>query len=185
VTESAGRTGRKVLVAVTGSIAAYKAAELVSRLCSAGHEVRVVMTECATRFISPLTFRSLTGAPVYAGMWEDGTNWDIRHISLARFADVVVVAPATARTIARLALALADELVSCTVLACRAPVIVAPAMNEAMWTHPAVQANVEKLRSMGYCIVEPEEGRLACGLTGKGRLAAVGKILEKIEEKLT
>lgn len=180
-----GKSGKKVLVAVTGSIAAYKAAELVSRLCSAGHDVRVVMTESATRFIAPLTFKSLTGAPACSDMWDEREPWDIRHISLARFAEVVVVAPATARTIARLALGLADDLVSCTILATRAPVIVAPAMNDAMWTHPAVRANVEKLRALGYCVIEPEEGRLACGLSGKGRLAAVDKILEKIEEKLT
>jgi len=175
---------RRVLVGVTGSIAAYKAADLVSRLCKTGCDVRVVMSECATRFITPLTFKSLTGAPVCVNMWDEQQPWDIRHISLAAFAEVVVVAPATARSIARMALGLADDLLSCTVLAAHAPVIVAPAMNEAMWSHAAVQANVEKLRSFGYSVIEPEEGRLACGVTGKGRLASLEVILKEIEGKL-
>ena len=176
---------KKVLVGVTGSIAAYKAAELVSRLCADGKEVRVVMTRSATRFIGPLTFRSLTGNPTCVEMFDEGAPDPIQHVNLARFPDVVVVAPASAQTIARLAIGMADELLSCVLLATKAPVIIAPAMNSCMWAHPAVRGNIEKLRSYGYTIVEPDEGRLACGEVGKGKLAPVETILKEIERLLT
>jgi len=176
---------KRVLLVVSGSIAAYKAAEVASKLCGALRDVRVVMTESATRFVGPATFQALTGHPVCSDMWASPEHWNAQHIDLARFADVIMIAPATARTIARLALGLADDLASCVVLASKAPVIVAPAMNEAMWNHPAVRANVERLRSLGYEIVEPGEGRLACGVEGKGRLADVPVILEAIERKLS
>jgi len=184
MTANGQHAARKVLVGVTGSIAAYKAAELVSRLSADGKDVRVVMTQAATHFVGPVTFRSLTGSPVYVNMFDSGESSDIRHIELARFPEVVVVAPASAQTIGRLALGLADDLLACVVLATQAPVVVAPAMNSVMWSHPAVQANIETLRSFGYTIVDPGEGRLACGETGPGRLAPLEAILEEIERKL-
>ena len=180
-----GSRSKKVLVGVTGSIAAYKAADLVSRLCSDGMEVRVVMTRAATLFVGPLTFQSLTGNPVCVEMFDEEAADAIAHVNLARFPDVVVVAPASAQTIARLALGLADELLSCVLLATKAPVIIAPAMNSVMWEHPAVKSNLEKLRSYGYTIVEPDVGRLACGEVGKGKLAPVEAILQEIERLLT
>ncbi len=167
----------KVLVGVSGGIAAYKAAELVRALQRQALDVRVVMTDSATRFIQPLTFSALTGHPVRTTLWEEGVQSDsgtgtgIEHISEALWADAFVIAPATANIIAKLAHGVADDLLSTLYLATRAPVLVAPAMNVQMWEHPATQANLAILKERGVRVIEPSEGALACGMVGVGRLA--------------
>lgn len=168
--------GKVVVLGVTGSIAAYKAADLASKLAQAGASVDVVMTPSATEFVTPLTFRSLTPGSVVVDMFEAA----IEHVELARRADVVVVAPATATTIARLAHGLAEEMVSLTVLATKAPVLVCPAMDSQMFENPATQANLETLRARGMTIVGPEMGRLASGRMGAGRLPDSETILGAI-----
>jgi phosphopantothenoylcysteine decarboxylase/phosphopantothenate--cysteine ligase len=171
--------GREILVGVTGGIAAYKAADLVSRLVEEGAAVSVVMTEHATRFVGPLTFQALSRRPVYTDLFAEGA-YDTDHIALADRAEAAVVAPATANVIGKLAAGIADDLLSTVFLALRVPVILAPAMNEAMWNHPAVQANVETLRRRDVRFVGPEEGRLACGTEGPGRMAEPESILAEI-----
>jgi phosphopantothenoylcysteine decarboxylase/phosphopantothenate--cysteine ligase len=171
--------GREILVGVTGGIAAYKTAHLVSRLVQKGAGVSVVMTEHATRFVGPLVFQTLTHRPVYTDLFAEGT-YDADHIALADRAEAAVVAPATANAIGKLAGGIADDLLSTTLLALRVPVILAPAMNVAMWEHPAVRANVETLRRRGVRFVGPEEGRLACGIEGLGRMAEPETILAEI-----
>jgi phosphopantothenoylcysteine decarboxylase/phosphopantothenate--cysteine ligase len=171
--------GREILVGVTGGIAAYKTADLVSRLVEKGAAVSVVMTEHAQRFVGPPTFQALSRRPVYTDLFAEGA-YEADHIALADRAEAAVVAPATANAIGKLAAGIADDLLSTVLLALRVPVILAPAMNEAMWNHPAVQANVETLRRRGVRFVGPEEGRLACGTEGPGRLAEPEAILAEI-----
>ena len=171
--------GREILVGVTGGIAAYKAADLVSLLAQEGAAVSVVMTEHATRFVGPLTFQALSRRPVYTDLFAEGA-YEADHIALADRAEAAVVAPATANVIGKLAAGIADDLLSTVLVALRVPVILAPAMNEAMWNHPAVQANVETLRRRGVRFVGPEEGRLACGTEGPGRMAEPETILAEI-----
>ena len=170
--------GKHILLGVTGSIAAYKAADLTSRLIKLGAEVKVIMTQSATELISPLTFQSLTRNPVYTKMFEPPKTWEIEHISLAKWADCFIIAPATANIIAKLAHGLADDMLSTVALATRAPMIVAPAMNTAMLEHVAVTKNISILKERGAVIVEPEEGRLACGDTGRGKLADLEDIID-------
>ncbi len=172
--------GRFVVLAVTGSIAAYKSVELARRLIQAGATVQVVMTRSATEFVQPLTFQALTYRPVEVDMFEMQDERAAGHVAMGREADVVVIAPATAHAIARLAQGLADDLVGTTVLATSAPVVVAPAMETHMWTNQATQANIAALRGRGMTIVEPETGPLASGDVGPGRLAS----LERIEAAL-
>jgi len=176
--------GREILVGVTGGIAAYKAALLVSRLVQEGAAVSVVMTEHAQRFVGPLTFQALSRRPVYTDLFAEGA-YEADHIALADRAEAAVVAPATANAIGKLAGGIADDLLSTVLVALRVPVILAPAMNEAMWNHPAVQANVETLRRRGVRFVGPEEGRLACGTEGLGRMAEPETILAEIVRALT
>ncbi len=175
-------TDKTIILGITGSIAAYKAAGLASKLTQAGAGVEVVMTEAATRFITPLTLRSITGRPVVTGMWQPASEFSIEHVSLAEAADVVAIAPATANVIAKLANGIADDILTCTVLATRAPVIVAPAMNENMYRNPVTQENLAKLKARGFVIIEPGYGRLASGKTGTGRLAEVDKIICAIRQ---
>jgi len=175
---------KTVLLGITGSIAAYKAVELASRLTQAGAAVDVVMTEAATEFVTPLTFRSITQRPVAADMWDPAAELEIEHIALADRADVVVIAPATANVIAKLAAGIADDLLCCTVLATRAPVILAPAMNVNMYENQVTQDNLGKLSSRGFGIVDPGYGSMACGAVGKGRLADTEIILAAIEQVL-
>jgi len=175
---------KTVVLGVTGSIAAYKAADIASKLNQAGAKVEVIMTESATRFITPLTFRSLTGRPVVTSMWELASEFSIEHVALAEAADVVVIAPATANIIAHLAAGIADDMLSCTVLATKAPVILAPAMNVNMFENPITQENLARLKARGFIIVEPAYGRLASGKIGLGRLAEVDKILGTIGQVL-
>jgi phosphopantothenoylcysteine decarboxylase/phosphopantothenate--cysteine ligase len=175
---------KTIILGVTGSIAAYKAAELASKLTQAGAKVEVVMTGSATEFITPLTLRSITGRPVVADMFEPALEWSIEHVALAKAADVVAIAPATANIIAKLAVGLADDMVSLTVLATRAPVIIAPAMNVNMFENEVTQENLARLKARGFTIVEPEYGRLASGARGRGRLAKLSKIMAAIERAL-
>ena len=168
----------KVMVGVSGGIAAYKAAEVVRALQRQALEVRVVMTDSARQFVQPLTFAALTGHKVISSLWpdtEDHQNGDsdasIEHIAEAQWADVLVVAPATAHTLARFAHGMADDFLTTMYLATTAPVLVAPAMNVNMWEHPATQANLELLRQRGVKVIEPGSGQLACGMVGPGRMA--------------
>lgn len=172
----------KVLLGVCGSVAAYKAAEIVRALQDRGAEVEVTMTAAAERFITPLTFNALTGRPVYTGLWSPDqaqhAEGPIEHIAVAQSIDVLLVAPASATTLARFAHGLADDFLAATYLATRAPVVLAPAMNVNMWQHPATVANVRLLQGRGAHLVEPEAGYLACGMTGGGRLAPIPSIVE-------
>ena len=176
--------GKTIVLGVTGSIAAYKAAELASRLTQAGAKVEAVMTEPATRFISPMTLRGLTGREVATSMWQPAAEHKAEHISLAQAADVILIAPATANIIARVAGGIADDLLTCTVLATRAPVIIAPAMNDNMFTNPVTQENIGRLKARGFFFVEPGSGRLACGRAGIGRLAKTETIIGTVRQVL-
>jgi len=175
---------KKIMLGVCGGIAAYKSAELVRALQRHGMEVRVVMTKAAEEFIRPLTFASLTGHAVYTSLWEQPDAADgsavIEHIAQAQWADLLLVAPATAHTIAKFAHGLADDFLSAMYLATTAPVVLAPAMNVNMWNHPATRANLDLLQQRGHRIVEPQQGYLACGMTGDGRLAETERILEVV-----
>jgi len=173
--------GRELLIGVTGGIAAYKTAALVSRLVQAGAGVSVVMTESASQLVGPKTFEALTGRPVRTDTFGPGAH---PHIELAAKAEVLCVAPATANLLAKAALGLADDLLSTVLLAFSGPILLAPAMNALMWGKPAVQRNVAQLRADGVTIVDPEEGYLSCGMVGPGRMASEEKILRAIATAL-
>jgi phosphopantothenoylcysteine decarboxylase / phosphopantothenate---cysteine ligase len=177
-------SGKRVTLGVTGSIAAYKVVGLASALHQAGAIVDVAMTTDAQRFLQPLSFQAITHRPVFADLWAPGMETDIAHVTLGRESDAIVVAPATANMLAKLAHGLADDPVSVTVLAARCPVIVAPAMDAGMYTHPATVANVQTLRKRGVRIVEPESGHLASGLVGLGRLADLETIVDIVRATL-
>lgn len=174
---------KTVLLGVTGGIATYKVAELARELVKAGVDVKVVMTDSAQKFVTPLTFRTLTGNPVATSMWADPDS-PYPHISLSEEADIIVVAPATANIIAKMANGAADDLLSTTLLAARGTVMIAPAMNTRMYLHPTTRDNIGKLRASGVVVVEPGEGPLACGDEGVGRMAEPPEILEAIERTL-
>lgn len=176
--------GKEIIVGVTGSIAAYKSAELVRRLKEKGAGVTVLMTERAMKFITPLTLETLSGNPVYGSLFPGEKEWDPAHISLARKADLVLIAPATANIIGKLAAGLADDLLTTTVMTVKKTVILAPAMNTRMYENPLLQENLKKLKSFGYKIIEPECGFLACEEEGKGRLAGIDTILKMVEDVL-
>lgn len=169
------------MLGVTGGIAAYKAAALTSKLTQAGAQVYVIMTEGAQKFVTPLTFQSLSHLPVYVDTFTEPDPNVIAHIDLADRADLIVVAPATANIIGKLAHGIADDMLTTTLLASKAPVMIAPAMNVNMYNHPAVQANMKRLEEYGYQLIQPAEGLLACGWTGKGRLAEPEEIVQIIE----
>jgi len=173
-----------IVLGVTGSIAAYKAAELVRLMKKNGWLVSVVMTRAATRFVGELTFQTLSQNQVLIDEFEINGKWDPAHISLADWAEVLVIAPCTANVIAKIAHGLADDALTSTALACRAPLIIAPAMNENMWLNPATQDNLRVIKSRGAIIVNPERGQLACGWVGEGRLVALDKIIATIEKTL-
>jgi phosphopantothenoylcysteine decarboxylase/phosphopantothenate--cysteine ligase len=175
---------RTIVLGVTGSIAAYKAADLTSRLTKAGHDVFVVMSEGAQQFITPLTLQTLSRHPVTTNLFEEGEGGKPTHIGLADAADILVIAPATANAIAKLAHGFADDALTAIALATRAPILVAPAMNGKMYLHPATQQNMETLRGRGVEFIGPEEGMQACGYEGLGRLWNVEGIVEKIEKML-
>ncbi|MHC4981858.1 MAG: flavoprotein [Planctomycetota bacterium] len=178
--------GYEVLLCVTGGIACYKAADLASKLARTGAGVDVAMTEAATRFVAPLTFQSLTRRQVFTSLWQSTANFDPQHLSLTETADLMIVAPATADIIAKMACGIADDLVSTIALsasgACE--VLVAPAMNTRMWQAAATKENAGKLRKRGVHFVGPAEGRLACGEVGPGRMAEPGEILAAATELL-
>jgi phosphopantothenoylcysteine decarboxylase/phosphopantothenate--cysteine ligase len=173
----------RVLLGVCGGIAAYKAIELLRALQQEGMEVRVMMTRAAQAFVQPLTFTTLSGHAVYSDLWT-GDQATIEHIAQAQWADVVVIAPATASTMARLSHGLADDFVAAAYLATEAPVVLAPAMNVNMWNHAATRANIEVLKARGHRVVEPESGALACGMIGDGRLAETATILQAVLETI-
>ena len=173
--------GRRVLLGVTGSIAAYKSAELVRLLKECGAEVRVILTDSAEKFITPLTLETLSGNPVGSSLWET-RSMGTHHIAEARWAEVAVIAPASANSIARLAHGFANDLLSAEILAFQGKVLIAPAMNPVMWENPATQANVATLRGRGFQWVSPEAGKMACGEVGVGRMAEPLAILEKVAE---
>jgi len=178
----------RITLGVTGGVAAYKAAELVRRLQQEGHSVQVVMTRAAREFVTPLTFAALSGQKVITDLFSDSSGGEanlesaIEHIAVAQRSDLLLVAPATADIIAKFARGVADDFLTTLYLASTAPVVVAPAMNVNMWNHPATRENVETLRARGVKMVEPDEGYLACGMTGPGRLAGIEEILAAVQE---
>ncbi len=176
--------GKCVVLGVTGGIAAYKACELTSRLRKAGAQVYVIMTKNACQFVAPLTFETLSNHPVATDTFARPETWEVEHVALAKRADVFVIAPATANILAKMACGLADDMLSTTVLATRAPVLVAPAMNTGMWDNPATQENVERLQQRGVHFIGPEGGFLACGDTGAGRMSEPKDIFDAIEKLL-
>lgn len=163
--------GKTVVLGVTGGIAAYKSAEIVSRLRKLGAKVHVIMTRNGTEFITPLTMETLSSNPVVVDTFDRPERWEVEHVALAKAADLMLVAPATANIMAKMAVGLADDMLSTTILACQCPVLLAPAMNTRMWQHVATRQNVETLRSRGVCFVGPEGGHLACGDEGVGRMS--------------
>jgi phosphopantothenoylcysteine decarboxylase / phosphopantothenate---cysteine ligase len=169
-----------VVFGVTGSIAAFKAAQVVSRLVKEGCAVKVVMTAAAEKFVTPLTFQALSGHKVYRDMFDEPAAWDVEHVSLAECADVVVIAPATANVIGRLAQGLCDDLLTCVATATKAPLVIAPAMNDGMYKNPAVQANIALLKQRGAHFIGPAKGRLACGREGVGRMSEVEEIVRAV-----
>src|SRR6184192_3328143 len=177
--------GKTVVVGVSGGIACYKACELVRLLVGAGARVRVVMTAAAQRFVTPLTFQTLAGQPVATDTFDLTQESEIGHIRLADEADAVAIAPATANVIAKLAAGIADDLLTTVLLATRAPLVLAPAMNVHMWEHPTVQENVARLVARGARVVGPASGSLACGYEGTGRLASPEDVVEEIRHVLT
>jgi len=175
---------KSIILGVAGSIAAYKAADLTSKLVKRGHAVFVVMTENATSFVAPMTFQTLSKNPVTSGVFDERESWRPTHIDLADRADLFLVAPATANVLAKLALGICDDALTSIALATQAPVLIAPAMNGKMWLHPATQQNVSTLRTRGATFIGPEEGMLACGYEGIGRLWNVDEIVAKADEIL-
>jgi phosphopantothenoylcysteine decarboxylase/phosphopantothenate--cysteine ligase len=173
---SAMLKGKTIILGVTGGIAAYKAVDLASQLTKAGAKVEVIMTDAAMEFIPPLTFRTVTGRPVVTNMFDLTSEYSVEHVALAESADIVVIAPATANTIAKLACGITDNMLTTTVLATRAPVIVSPAMNVDMWENSITQENISKLRNRGFIMVGPDYGRLASGRIGMGRFVDISKI---------
>lgn len=174
----------KVLLGVTGSIAAYKAAELARLMMKKGWDVWVVMSACATQYVGPLTFRALTGHPVAHGSFAEMEQETYTHLGLSEGAAAMVVAPCSAQTLARLAHGFADDVLSCAALSMDAPLLVAPAMNTRMWRNPAVQDNVATLKKRGATILPPGKGELACGDVGEGRLGDLEGIIRAVERKI-
>src|SRR4051812_36018504 len=176
--------GREIVVGVCGGIAAYKAADVVSKLVQSGAGVTVCMSEAAQKFVTPLTFEALSGRPVRVGTFVMVESSDPQHIALTERADLMLVAPATNNIIAKVAHGLTDDLVSLMVCAAACPVVFAPAMNDRMWAHPVAQENVAKLKGLGYRFIGPEEGWLACRNVGAGRLSEPSKIVEEVTAML-
>jgi len=174
-------TGKNIVLGVTGSIAAYRAADLTSLLTKQGHDVRVIMTGDALRFITAVPFKTLSRNPVVTDLYEEEKGWQPTHIKLADEADLLLIAPATANILAKLAVGLADDALSCVALALnpKAKILIAPAMNGKMWLHPATQKNVATLKSRGVEFIGPEKGLLSCGYEGLGRLWPVEKVAER------
>ncbi len=174
--------GKNIVVGVAGGIAVYKVVDMVSRLKKQGANVYVIMTAAASKFVTPLTFREISGQPVVVDMWSEVTNWNVEHIELASRADLFLIAPATANIIGKIANGIADDMLSTTVMATQAPVLLAPAMNTNMYLNPIVQQNITKLTELGYHFIEPESGMLACGTEGIGRLPTTEVVVSKVLE---
>jgi len=172
---------KNIVLGVTASIAIYKACDIVRRLREHNFAVTPVLTEEARELINPIVFESLSGSKAYCGMFEGPDSRQIEHISLAEKADLILLAPATANIIAKIACGIADDLLSCVVLASRAPVLICPAMNENMYTNKITQANISKLKGLGYRFVGPRKGKLACGKSGIGCLAEVETIVSEVK----
>jgi phosphopantothenoylcysteine decarboxylase/phosphopantothenate--cysteine ligase len=177
-------SNKTIVLGITGSIAAYKAAEIASQLTQAGAKVNVIMTKEAIQFISPVTFRAVTGRPVVTEMFDLASEFSIEHVSLAKAADIVVIAPATANIIAKLAAGIADDMLCCTVLATKAPVLIAPAMETNMYNNPVTQDNLSKLKARDFMIIAPATGWLASGKEGLGRLADINDVMGSIRQVL-
>ena len=175
---------KHIILGVAASIAIYKACDIIRRLRERNFTVTAVLTEEARELISPIVFESLSGNKAYCGMFEESGSWQIEHISLAEKADLVLVAPATANIIAKAACGISDDLLSCVILATRAPVLICPAMNENMYTNKITQANISKLKGLGYRFVQPRKGKLACGASGIGCLADIETIVSEVEKIL-
>ncbi|MDM8534945.1 bifunctional phosphopantothenoylcysteine decarboxylase/phosphopantothenate--cysteine ligase CoaBC [Clostridiaceae bacterium HSG29] len=177
--------GKNIVLCVTGGIAVYKAVDVVSKLKKLGANVDVVMTKNATEFVSPLTFQSLSHNKVIDDMFSETKYWDIEHISLAQKADIFVVVPATTNVVGKIANGIADDMVTTTIMATKAKVLIAPAMNTNMYTNPIYQENEKKLRSLGYLFINPASGKLACGDVGAGKLADTQDIVDRVEYELS
>lgn len=173
---------KTIVVGVTGGIAAYKAAEIVSRLKKMGADVYCVMTEGAQAFLTPLTLRTLSGNPVITSMFQEPVKWNVEHIALADYADIFLIAPATANIIGKIANGIADDFLTTTIMATKAKVVFAPAMNVNMYNNPVFQENVSKLKKLGYYFIEPVEGNLACGYAGKGKMAEPENIVQYLSK---
>lgn len=176
---------KTVVIGVSGGIAVYKVCDVVSRLKKLGLNVHIIMTKSATEFVTPLTFQSLSQNYVVSDMFEEPKTWDVEHISLAKKADVFLIAPATANIIGKIACGISDDMLSTTVMATKGKVLIAPAMNTNMYENPIVQRNIDTLRALNYDFIEPESGRLACGDTGKGKLATPENIVKAVVNALT
>ena len=177
---------KTIAIGITGGIAAYKVTDLVSRLVKKGFQIEVIMTEAAAELVAPLTFSTISGRPVHCKMFGEqcGEHTEVEHIAIGDRADLMVIVPATANIIAKAAHGIADDLLSTVILAADSPVMYFPAMNTRMWEHPVQQENIAKLRSLGFDVIDPDEGFLACGTSGKGRLGSIDMIEEKILEKI-
>ena len=176
---------KTVVIGVSGGIAVYKTLDVISRLRKLGVNVKVIMTKSATEFVTPLSFQSLSQNYVVCDMFEEPKTWDVEHISLAKSADVFLIAPATANVIGKIANGIADDMLTTTVMATKGKVLIAPAMNTNMYENPIVQRNISILKDLGYSFVDPESGRLACGDTGKGKLASPETIVEEVVKLLS
>ena len=174
---------KSIVIGITGGIACYKSAEIVNALVKNGHNVDVIMTENAQKFVTPLTFQTLSRNKVIVDMFRPTDSWDVTHISLAQKADVFAVVPATANVIGKIACGLADDMLTTTIMAATCRKVIAPAMNTAMWNNPIVQANIKILRANGYEVLDTDSGRLACGDIGKGKLLPWEIIVEILLKK--
>jgi len=178
--------GLKILLGVSGGVAVYKAVDLASKLTAAGAIVNAIMTDNACRFVLPKSFEAVTGQPVFTSIWETPKGFEIGHISLADSCRFVIVAPATANIIGKMANGICDDLLSTTLCACwQKKILLAPAMNEKMWTNPAVQKNIETLKKTGVEVIGPEKGRLACKTEGVGRMTEPADIIKRLEQMIT
>jgi len=175
--------GLNILLGVSGGVAAYKAIDLASKLCACGANVKTVMTENACQLVGPKSLEAITASPVFTSLWGQPEGHKISHINLVDWADIVIVAPATANIIGKIANGICDDLLSTVLCACWAkPTLLAPAMNDNMWSNPAVQRNVKRAKEMGFILTGPEAGRLACGAEGVGRMSAPQDILDALEK---
>ena len=175
---------KNIILGVTASIAIYRACDIIRRLKEQGFSISVVMTKESEELIRPVVFQGLSGNKVYRGLFDTPETWEIEHISLAKQAGLILVAPATANIIAKIAMGICDDLLSCAILATKAPVLIAPAMNENMYKNKITQENIAKLKKLGYIFIGPKEGKLACGDVGIGCLAEVEEIIKEVNKVL-